>query len=257
MKTHYRRPLRSQRGAQQGFTLIELSIAVLIGLFLVGGMLTLVQDMRRTFGTQNQLGQLQDNERLAMTLITDVVQAAGYYPDPTIHVDTSTFLVPNAPFVLAGQAIAGTHAAAGPGDSITVQYNTALNDGVINCTGSSNTVQPLLIYKNTFRVITAPAPRQDLVCILNNNAAVTLISGVTNLQILYGVRTNPAGGANNVDTFMTATQMNLNPANWTSVICVKVTLTFTNPLAAQPGQAATIPFTRVVTVMNRAGVNTT
>jgi hypothetical protein len=50
----------------------------------------------------------------------------------------------------------------------------------------------------------------------------------------------------------------MNPADWTNVICVKVTLTFTNPLAAaQPGQPATIPFTRVVTVMSRAGANTT
>ena len=48
------------------------------------------------------------------------------------------------------------------------------------------------------------------------------------------------------------------PGDWSNVICVKVTLTFTNPLfATQPTQPPTIQFTRVVTVMNRAGVNTT
>src|SRR5580693_6456549 len=131
MNTHSTHTDRRARGHQRGFTLVELSVALFIGLFLLGGLLSLVQDMRRTFGNQNQLGQLQDNERLAMTLITDVVQAAGYFPNPTV--DTiGTALPTNLPFG-AGQAITGTHNAAPPGDTLSVQFETALNDGVINC----------------------------------------------------------------------------------------------------------------------------
>jgi type IV pilus assembly protein PilW len=254
MNAHRTQPLGRMRRAERGFTLVELSIAVLIGLFLLGGLLTLVQDMRRTFGAQNQLGQLQDNERLAMTLIADVIQAAGYYPDPTLNTATTTF-TGVAPFTQLGQAIAGTHVAAAPGDSITVRFNTALNDGVINCKGSSNTAfAPTHIFVNTFSV--AALNGGQLLCKLDAFPPVPLITRVTNLQILYGVKRNLAVANNNVDTFLNAAQM--NPADWTNVICVKVTLTFTNPLAAtQPGQPATIPFTRVVTVMSRAGANTT
>jgi type IV pilus assembly protein PilW len=255
MSAHNTQPLGRRRRAQQGFTLVELSIAVLIGLFLLGGLLTLVQDMRRTFGAQNLLGQLQDNERLAMTLIADVIQAAGYYPDPAANTDKTTFLG-FAPFTQLGQAIAGTSNAAAPGDSITVQFNTAPNDGVINCTGGSNTSVIPKIFVNQFSV-TALGGGQ-LLCKLGALKPVSLVTGVQNLQILYGVKTNFAVANNNVDSFLTAAQMNLNPANWTNVICVKVTLFFTNPLAAtQPLQPATIPFTRVVTVMSRAGANTT
>jgi len=95
MNTHRAHGVRRGFSRQQGFTLIELSVAVLIGLFLLGGLLTLVQDMRRTFGNQNQLGQLQDNERLDMTMITDVVQAAGYCPNPTL--DTILTALPQNP----------------------------------------------------------------------------------------------------------------------------------------------------------------
>jgi type IV pilus assembly protein PilW len=237
------------RSRQHGFTLVELSVALLIGLFLLGGLLTLVQDMRRTFGNQNQLAQLQDNERLAMTLITDVIQGAGYFPNPTFYTISSA-LPAGGVFTQSGQAIAGTHNAAAPGDSIYVQFLTASNDGMINCTGGTNTTGGVKAYINQFSVNAS----KQLLCTLNNQAPVVLITGVTNLQILYGV--NGTGTTSNVDRFLTATQM--TGADWTHVICVKVTLTFDNSVLAksQPGQPLTIPFTRVITVMSQGGVNT-
>jgi type IV pilus assembly protein PilW len=252
MNTNSTRTVWRLRARQQGFTLIELSVALFIGLFLLGGLLTLVQDMRRTFGNQNQLAQLQDNERLAMTLITDVIQAAGYYPNPTLNT-IATALPAAAPYFLtAGQAIAGTRNAAPPGDSILVQFLTAPNDGVINCTGNTNTTGANQIYINQFSI----DGNKELLCTLNNQAPVVLITGVTNLQILYGVKTNFAIVNNNVDSFLYANQMTF--ADWGNVICVKVTLTFDNSVLAksQPGQPLTIPFTRVITVMSRGGVNT-
>jgi type IV pilus assembly protein PilW len=264
MNTHRVHAIRRGFGRQQGFTLVELSVAVLIGLFLLGGLLTLVQDMRRTFGNQNQLGQLQDNERLAMTMITDVVQAAGYFPNPTV--DTITTALPtNLPHgLVAGQAITGTHSAAPPGDTLSVQYETAINDGVINCTGNTNTVAPTLVYVNKF----SADALGNLKCQVNQLAPVILISpsgvpaspksgGVTNMQVLYGVNTT-GSGSNNADTYFNASQMNLHPAYWNTLTCIKVTLTFDNSALAksQPGQPATINFTRVITVMSRGGVNT-
>jgi type IV pilus assembly protein PilW len=250
MNTHPTRGVGRLRARQQGFTLVELSVALLIGLFLLGGLLTLVQDMHRTFGNQNQLAQLQDNERLAMTLITDVIQGAGYYPNPTFYTITSALPAVGA-FTSNGQAIAGTHNAAAPGDTISVQFLTASNDGMINCTGGSNTTGGPVLYINKFSV---NAANKQLWCTLNNNAPVVLITGVTNLQILYGV--NGTGTISNVDRFLTASQMTV--ADWTHVICVKVTLTFDNSVLhkSDPGQPATIPFTRVITVMSQGGVNT-
>jgi type IV pilus assembly protein PilW len=252
MNAYFTQPSRLPRCKERGFTLIELSVALLIGLFLLGGLLTLVQDMRRTFGAQSSMSQLQDSQRLAMTLIADVVQAAGYFPDPASDTLVSSFPAA-APFVQAGQAIAGTRNAAAPGDTITVQFRTQLNDGVINCTGNTNTVAPLLTFVNQFSVDAAG----NLNCVLNNAAAVPLITGVQNMQILYGVKTNFAVVNNTVDSYLRADQVTAGN-NWSNIISVKVTLTFTNPLAqGQPGQPATIPFTRVVTVMARGGVNAT
>ena len=81
-----RAPLRH---AQRGYTLIELSVSIIIALFLMAGLLTLVMHTRTTSTTQAQMQQLQENERIAMTIMANVIQEAGYFPDPTTYTNTS------------------------------------------------------------------------------------------------------------------------------------------------------------------------
>ena len=235
------------RCRERGLTLIEILVAVTIAVFLLGGLLTIVGNTQRVFVAQNQMAQLQDNQRLAMTLIGDVIQAAGYFPNPVLY--TSTGILPsNATFATAGQSIVGTHNAAAPGDTITVRYATASGDNVINCIGGSNASGANFVYSNAFSI----DGLGNLVCALNGAAAVPLVSGLTNLQIWYGVKTSFAVNNGAVDSYLRANEM--TAANWSNVITVRVVLTFTNPLAGQPGQAATIPFERVIGVMNHEGV---
>jgi type IV pilus assembly protein PilW len=255
MKAKSTLPMRRAR-LQGGFTLVELSVATLIGLFLLGGLLTIVQDMRRTFTNQNQMSQMQDSERLAMTLITDVVQEAGYFPDPTLET-LSGAMLNTPPFTAgSGQAIAGTHNAAAPGDTLSVQFKTAPNDGVINCRGTSNTSGANQVFVSKFSVDALGNLNCTLGGTLGALAPVALVTGVKNLQVLYGVKTNFALANDNADTYLNAAQM--TASNWQSIICVKVTITFDNSVLAksQPGQPATVAFTRVITVMMNGGVNT-
>ena len=253
------------QGGQRGFTLIEILIALLIGVFLLGALLTIVQANRRVYGDQSQLAQLQDDERMAMTLMTDIIQMAGYFPAP--QTNTVGSLAPATPFA-QGQSIFGTSSTTAPGDSISVRYETAGSDGVLNCSGLSNQNAvggANILYVNTFEVSNG-----QLVCILTSSAApapvqYNLVSGVTNnstdapltnvgvqnLTILYGVNTSGAG--NNVDTYKTASQM--TTADWSSVISVLIELTFTNPLytTGSTTQPQTIEIQRVVGVMNQLG----
>ena len=230
--------------AQHGYTLIEIMIALVIALFLLDGVLTILQNNKRVFSTQNQLAQLEDSQRLVMTMIGDVIETAGYYPDPTTN--TSAALTATAPFA-AGQAIAGTYNAAAPGDTIRARYVTASGDGILNCSGTSNTTGANQIYVNVFRVIGG-----QLACTMNGTQ-YRLMSGVQNFSVLYGVKTDFTVDDNTIDTYLNASQM--TAANWSNVITVTVTLTFTNPVyVAGSGQPQTITFQRVVGVMGRAGI---
>jgi type IV pilus assembly protein PilW len=251
---------RIARG-QRGFTLVELMVTVAIALFLLGGLVTILQNVRATYNNQQSLAQLQDQQRFAMTVLTDVIQAGGYYPDPLGMTPGSA--LPAAGAYQVGQAFTGSQGGAGVPDSVGVRYVTAGQDGVILCDGSSNNAAQGVpqLYTNVFTVVPpAPGVPGQLLCALNGaNPPLALVSGVQGLSIYYGVKRNPAITDYNVDTYLTANQMLLagpNGNDWLNISSVRIILTFTNPLTGQPGQQPTITFERVIEVMARAGVHT-
>jgi type IV pilus assembly protein PilW len=278
MKTPYR--------SERGFTLVELMIAVVIALFLSAGLLTLVQAMKAGSSTQNGLSQLQDSERMAMTLIADVIQQAGYFPNPLANQAATEFPTSAAPVSFAGQSWSFTYAGqalvgagnfadpappAGPSNSITVRYATAgtavappaIPDNIINCSGNPSATPTT--FTNTFALVPDPdvPGTYDLACYLQdsanpgNDVTVNLVSGVTQLQILYGVQTNTSVSNGSADCYLDAATVTAD-GYWPKVVSAKVTLSFVNPLygtlAGQnenPGTPQTIAFTRVIDVMNK------
>ncbi len=247
----------------RGFALIELMIALVIALFLIGGMMIVMQNVRSTYVQQVALSRLQDNERLAMSLITDVIQSAGYFPDPALY-QASTALPVSPSFTSAGSPalIGGSNA---QGDIITARYAPDSSGDMYNCMGGTNAVAPYDTWENTFQV----DAKGELTCTFwsqSSNATQTgivLVTGLTNgaagqplgIKILYGVNTGSAIGGTCLDTYMTATQVTAN-GDWGNVCSVQVTLNFVNPLPPPDGSAPTVQFTRTIAVMNQAGANT-
>lgn len=250
--------LRGTNRRPRGFTLVELLVSMTIALFLLGGLLTIVQNTRKTFGNQNNLAQLQDNERLAMSFIANVIETGGYYPNPQTNDPTNTLasgVLPPVPNFVAGQPFYGTRNALPPGDSITVRYAAAQNENVFNCLGNQSAIAPYDTFFNKLWI-----KNGQLTCTFSGKATVPtdvpLVNNVQNLTILYGVQRSAASTGSCADTYLLANQM--AAADWNSVCSVSVTLTFNppNPLnPVGPGNQPTI-ITRIIAVMNKAGVNT-
>ena len=176
-----RKPVRAARG----FTFVEIMVAIALGLFLIGGLLTLVQAMRRTATNQSGMSQLQDNERMAMQLITDVVQSTGYYTNPLTNSAPAAFLVGTygpASFTSA-QALMGNYTAGVP-DIITNRYQTAgttVGDNAINCTGNANATPASFVNQITVNTAT-----NYLTCTVwvnaNPSITVSLVPGITGMS---------------------------------------------------------------------------
>jgi type IV pilus assembly protein PilW len=260
MSTHTTHSLSARSARQHGFTLVELMVTVAIALFLLGGLVTIMQNVRAANLNQTALAQLQDEQRFAMTVITDAVQSGGYFADPTS--DTAASLPATGPFQL-GWVFAGSHTVGAADtvaqDSIGTRFRTQLGYGPILCDGTDTSQQAAGDYTVQFSLNAATS---QLMCTVtggpNNGVPVALVSGVTAMAIYYGVKRDFSTADYNVDTYVTWDKMStLNGANdYINVSAVRIVLTFANPLFPQTNQPQTITMERVIEVMNRAGLHT-
>lgn len=63
---------------QKGFSLIELLIAITLGLLLVAGILQIFLASKQTYSTNNALSRVQESGRFAIGFLTDDIRHAGY-----------------------------------------------------------------------------------------------------------------------------------------------------------------------------------
>ncbi|AXE36895.1 PilW family protein [Chromobacterium phragmitis] len=223
---------------QRGGSLIEVMVAIAIGLFLLSVLTMIFTSTRLTKTSQSGLAQLQDNQRTAMTLINSVAQAAGYYPTP--QTQTAAAALPASGSFAAGQSVAGISGSAGASDTLSVRFASTSADAILNCNGSSNASANSQIYVNVFAINSA----NQLTCSVNGAAAQVLVEGVSKMTVLYGVDENNSGSTTR---YYPASAL---PAGAT-VRSLWITLTLVNPLANQPGQPSTVPMSWLIGLMNQ------
>lgn len=63
---------------QQGLSLVELMVAIVLGLILVAGVIELFVNNRQVYRVQDAQSRLQENGRYAMKVLTQSIERAGY-----------------------------------------------------------------------------------------------------------------------------------------------------------------------------------
>ncbi|WP_159084759.1 PilW family protein [Dongshaea marina] len=71
--------MKHNKRCNKGFSIIELMVAVVIGIFLTGGILTFFAASQRTTTQTFEIGELQDSGRTAMRLILEDLRMAGFW----------------------------------------------------------------------------------------------------------------------------------------------------------------------------------
>ena len=80
-RSHYAR-------RQLGVSLIELLVALVVGLLLLGGLIQVYLSNKQSYNAQEQLARMQEGGRFAMDLITSDLRRSGYWGG---NVDLATF----------------------------------------------------------------------------------------------------------------------------------------------------------------------
>ena len=76
-------PLRSEEPGRGGFTLVELMIAMALGLIVLGAMYGVFTSQSKHFSNQEQIVEMQQNARMAIDIISREIRMAGYNPKRT------------------------------------------------------------------------------------------------------------------------------------------------------------------------------
>ena len=121
---------------QQGFTLLEIFIALAIGLVLIGGVLSVFVGMKTTTQETSSMGELQENGRFAVSLLTDDLLRQNFWGDLSSNL-SSTLLTSPAPVNPAGDCIGGglnngSFPQSGVGSFRTIWSQTVANINILN-----------------------------------------------------------------------------------------------------------------------------
>lgn len=191
------------RRLQSGLTLIELMIAMAIGLFLMAVVSMLFVNAKQTYRTQDNLARIQETGRFAMDILGRGIRDAGY-TNISFAPPASKYSPPSATS-FSGAAIAGND---GTTDAITVSFDSP--------TDCLNVAAPANRAVNAFSINAS----SQLVCLGNGGgAAQAILDDIEDLQVFYGEDIN---GDGNADRYIAAGG-SLVAANVTAVrLCVLV-----------------------------------
>lgn len=251
--------IRSRRSRQQGLTLVELMVGVVLALLVTLAATGALLASRQGFASVDATSQLRDNARFTTQLIKRVVEQAGYEDHNAVNAVTNTSAVrwsgitPD-PFVSGYDNVAATMSDSGPqyanggvngSDVLVVRYQgssaasvgaTAADGSIIDCAGfarakttdPSKLVQSILYVKNS-------SDEPSLMCGYRSDDgkwnAQPLIPGVETLQVRYGVATaTPVPGKSGTDLpeqYVSASDLNIGTpaartANWQRVKAVRI-----------------------------------
>ena len=195
-----------------GFSLIELMIAITVGLILVAIIAQIYVGSSQTYRTQDDLARLQEDGRYAIESISRSLRLAGYRSDITQAYTTS--------FPATTEAIGGTEGGGSPTvpDTLIVRH---YGSGGVGATGTpDNSIRDCTstaINNATRAQMTFSVAGGTLQCQRDAGTLVPLINNITDLQVLYGVDTSsPTDGT--VDIFQTASPTLI----WDNVLVVRL-----------------------------------
>jgi len=221
---------------QAGLSLIEMMIAMILGILLSVGTATVYFSSQRASLAQSQYLALEDNGRLALEVLTQIIEHTGYVStNASPLAGNERFITSNVVAASCGgqnnvvktslftnEKTENNNA----GDSIGIVY---IGDANLNrdCSGAQlptacqvggvGTVEASKIY-NHFSV----GINSDNIPVLNCAGSrsadlVEIAEGVENLQVLYGVDND---ADNQVDQYVNAD----NVASWGRVISVQLAI---------------------------------
>lgn len=218
---------------EKGFTLVEMMIAVVLGLILIAGAMSVFLGAKQGYRMGQGMTLMQSTGRATMDFLSRELSMAGFPQSSGIE----SFIPDDV--LLVGTADGGGNAS----DRVGVRYQTATD-----CLGNTTPAYAdgLQYTKNVFFI-----QNGALMCgtLAEDNSilvpAQAVVQGVDNMQLLYGEDVTATDGVTNATTYVTAG----NVTNWDNVVSVRLGL-----LVNSQGNIATTNDTVAYTLLGQTQI---
>lgn len=241
--------------ATKGFSLIELLVGMVIGLFLLLGLSTYFVQNKQTFAYQKSQVNQQEHERIMANLMGRSLRQAGFAPATTNRLTGQELSFPAVGAYGSGQFVAGTQgthdvtvngqaaAVTYPDDTLSVRY--VGDPSLARCNGTVPTTDVLV-------ADTVSVDGVQFICDTDGVTQTALFGGVNvpltqqmrvlGMAVTYGVDTD---SDSSVDAIVRANDV----ADWTQVRIVELEIHF------QSGNRLPQATSLVIALENSIGVD--
>jgi len=207
--------MMNSHSSNQGFTLLSILIATVIGIFVMGVAGKIYVDTSNTFRARSSLSAVAENGRFALQdLRRTLIMVGRNIRAGEDEVGTTR---PFAPIGATGTVDGG----ATDSDTVAIRYRTGPS-----CAGNLNI--PATSPPATIRFLVAD---DELQCQRDNEPPRPVVSGVKLMKVLYGVDDTADGSA---DRYLTAAVVDSLPAPagrthpWVNVVALRIGLVTTS-----------------------------
>lgn len=224
------------RKTQKGLTLIELLIAMTLGLFLIGGVIQVFLGSKRTYSVVTSQSYAQESARFGSYFLEKGLRHAGYWSALVrfrrFDVQPDLFDQETAIVTGSNNNDDSSDLILDDSDDIRVRMMGSQDGGITNCLGTVITATQLAV--DHYYLAPANAANSEnvpsLVCaseifdfdsadyVITGGGVVereTLVSGIDDMQIQYGIA---AADENSISRYVTADVV----GNWADVRAVRI-----------------------------------
>jgi len=187
----YRPLLINMANKQKGFTLVEMLISLSVGVVLLGGIMSAFVGMRTTSAETSSMGELQENGRFALNIITDDLLRQDFWGDYTGTFDLANLSAsPNADVLsndCEGEGLNNTSFPRATGHFRTLWGETAASSSIIDCIDDAKVGSDVLQLKRVISSAVTTSTANNYYLVTNMNTGVlftgTNIPEVDNSQV--------------------------------------------------------------------------
>lgn len=221
----------------KGYSLLEVLVAMVIGLFLLAGIATSYIQSKKSYLLRNDMSALEDNGRFALELITRIVEHTGYSPNgrdinEQFFITESSDITPQTcPIELTSNvlktSILRVISDDKKGDTLSTIFHA---DNIVFTDCAGNAIQPSCQLipgsrnSNESKVYNSfylDHQNNTLMCAGSRSAEAQVIAeGVENIQFLYGIKSLN----NNKQISRYIKSSDLKGSDWSNVISVQIAI---------------------------------